>query len=74
MKTKYRTSQWLDTSEGSMAQEQATILYGVQANNGMGWLHCHRNGEPVLFKTLAEASAECDRLRASATQPKEQQP
>lgn len=64
---KYRMSRWLDTSEESMSQPMASILYGVQTQREKGdkWRHVHTNGQALIFKTMDEASAAIDRLWAA---------
>lgn len=61
---KFRISQWLDTSDDN-AEEYPT-LYGVQANKGNGWQHCHNNGEPLIFKTIEETESKIAALRGMA--------
>jgi hypothetical protein len=35
------------------------LSYGVQAQSEKGgkWMHCHKNGEPLIFNTIEEARA-----------------
>lgn len=58
---KYRISEWLDTSDDN-AEEYPT-LYGVQANCGDGWQHCHEDGEPLIFSTSEKAQAKILELK-----------
>lgn len=66
----YRVSEWIDTSEASMNKPSADIWYGVQVRTvprGQ-WMHAYANGAAILFKTVEEASAKCDELRAHLAQ------
>ena len=49
---KFRISQWLDTSNDDVTEYP--ILFGIQANNGNGWAHCHSNGEPLIDAALVD--------------------
>lgn len=74
MKTRFpqcRVSQWLDTSEISMNQAQATILYGVQTRRAPGgtWMHVAKGREPLIYKSQAMASAACNELRGALIRP-----
>lgn len=62
---KYRVSQWLDTSD--LNAKSVPIRYGVQAKEDGVWKHCHRDGDPLIFKTTNEAKA-CIAELESATQ------
>lgn len=61
--SRYRITQWLDTSLESLAQEQARILYGVQERRDGLWGHLHDGGEPCLFDNLDDAEAFIDTMR-----------
>jgi len=58
---KFRISQWLDTSDDNI--EEYPTLYGIQANNGNGWQHCHMDGEPLIYSTLEEADKKIESLK-----------
>lgn len=62
---KYRAHQWLDTSPKAMRRKQATVLYGIQTQREKGgkWMHCHKGGEPMIFRTPEQASAAIDALK-----------
>jgi len=62
---KYRVSSWIDTSEESMAKENADIVYGVQTQRHKGgpWMHVAKGEEPMFFDTADKASSACDTLR-----------
>ena len=63
---KYRASQWLDTSESTMAAEVGTVLYGIEIQHApySAWRHVGQGGEPLLFKSLDAASSRIAAIRA----------
>ena len=58
---KFRMSQWMDTSDDNA--KEYPMLYGVQANMGNGWRHCHEDGEALIFDNMKEADKKIDELR-----------
>ena len=62
---KYRMTQWIDTSEEAMEQEQATIIYGVQTMREKGgrWMHCANGNQPMHYDTPDKASEAIRALR-----------
>ena len=57
---KYRINEWLDIGDDV---EEYRILFGVQANKGSGWQHCHEDGEPLIYGTLKQASDKIEELQ-----------
>lgn len=62
---KFRVCQWLDTSEASMAKDQADIVYGVQTKRVPygAWMHCHVDNKAILFKSHDGAAKYIETLR-----------
>lgn len=57
---KFRMSEWVDTRGDTV--EEFPILFGIQAKVENKWVHCHENGEPLIYKTIHEASAKMETL------------
>ena len=59
---KYRVSMWLDTSQ--LVGQAGAVKYGVETQRckGGGWMHCHDNGEPLIYDDSMAAANECARL------------
>lgn len=60
---KFRISTWLDTSNDDA--DEYPEKYGVQINTGSGrWLHCHEDGNPLIYDSAEDASKKIDELKA----------
>lgn len=67
---KYRLCEWIDTSEEALIRTDITVVYGIQARAGhrKHWMHCMRDGRPVLSPTKLEAMKELERLEKEKIQ------
>lgn len=62
-----RIHKWLDLSvlrKKRVTNVRGEILYGVQVQVNGKWLHAHRNGKPLIYKTIEKAEAQRTKLLA----------
>lgn len=55
---KFRKHNWFDT-------KNQVEKYGIQAKHPLSgqWCHCHEDGKPLIYDTIAERNAKITELR-----------